>query len=307
MESNQLDTPVVLIVYNRPELTRRVFDAIAAARPRRLLVVADGPRSLDDERRCAEVRSLLELVPWDCRVDRNYADRNLGVRERPASGIDWAFSLVEEAIILEDDCLPVPSFFAYCAELLRQYRDDERLMQIGGSNFQRGVSRSRHGYYFSVYFHLWGWATWRRAWSCYDVNMTRWPELKRQGLLDSLPISAAARRHWTRIFDRTYEGEVRTWDYQWQLAMWSQFGLAAVPDTNLISNIGFGPRATHTTDLTWHSEMPTGQYVPRGHPSVIIPDRVADDLEFEGRHLHQTPLLRRLITRARRRFGTGTA
>ena len=307
MVNSQLDTPVVLIVYNRPELTRRVFEAIAAARPRRLLIVADGPRSGDDEGRCAEVRKLLEVVPWDCQVDRNYADRNLGVRERPPSGIDWAFTLVDEAIILEDDCLPAPSFFPYCAELLRHYRDDERVMQIGGSNFQRGHSRSTCGYYFSVYYHLWGWATWRRAWRHYDVNMARWPELKRQGMLESLPISPAARRHWSRIFDRTAAGQVRTWDFQWQFAMWSQYGLAAVADTNLISNTGFGPGATHTTDFTWHSEMPTGHYEARGHPSVIMSDRVADDIEFEGRHLHQTPVLKRLLSRWRRRSETENA
>ena len=305
MVSDPLDTPVVLLVYNRPELTQRLVAALAEVRPRTLLIVADGPRSREDEVRCGEVRALLEVVPWDCHVHRNYADRNLGVRDRPSSGIDWAFTIVDEAIILEDDCLPAPSFFPFCAELLSHYRDDERVMQIGGSNFQRGLSRSSYGYYFSIYFHLWGWATWRRAWRHYDVNMTRWPELKRQGLLESLPISGAARRHWSRILDRTSTGQVRTWDFQWQFAMWSQYGLAAVADTNLISNIGFGAGATHTTDLTWHSEMPTGHYELRGHPSVITADRAADDVEFAGRHLHQTPLSQRLISRWRRRFGTG--
>lgn len=306
MDDNPLDTPVVLIVYNRPELTRRLLDALAVVRPRRLLVVADGPRSRQDEARCAGVRALLDELPWNCIVERNYSDRNLGVRERPASGIDWAFSLVEEAIILEDDCLPDPSFFPYCTELLRHYRDDERVMQIGGSNFQRGVSRSSFGYYFSVYYHLWGWATWRRAWRHYDLNVTRWPELKRQGLLESLPISGSARRHWARIFDRAWKRELRTWDFQWQFAMWSQHGLAAVADTNLISNTGFGPDASHTTDFTWHSEMPTGRVEVLGHPSAIVPDRIADEVEFRARHLHQTPLLKRLISGGRRRFGITT-
>lgn len=147
MADNALETPVVFLVYNRPHVTRRVFDAIAQARPRRLLIVADGPKSRADEDACAQVRALLDSIPWDCDVERNYSDVNLGVRLRPPTGIDWAFSLVDEAIILEDDCLPHPSFFAFCAQLLDRYRDDERVMQIGGSNFQRGAFVPAEGYY----------------------------------------------------------------------------------------------------------------------------------------------------------------
>jgi hypothetical protein len=297
---SQLETPVLLMVYNRPALTRQVLAAIAAARPRRLLIVADGPASRADEERCAHVRALLEDIPWPCDVARNYSAVNLGVRIRPPTGIDWAFSLVDEAIILEDDCLPHPTFFSFCSDLLAHYRNDERIMQVAGSNFQRGARPSRDGYYFSVFYHLWGWATWKRAWQHYDVDVRNWPELKRQRLLDSVPISASARRYWNRIFDRSFRRELNTWDFQWQLAMWSQYGLAAVPDVNLISNIGFGDDATHTTVPTWHSGMAVDAARVLRHPNVIAPDRAADDFEFHARHRHQTPLAKRLASRLRR-------
>jgi hypothetical protein len=297
----QLETPVVLIVYNRPDETRRVFEAIAAARPRRLLIVADGPRSKADERSCAQVRAAVEEVSWDCCVDRDYSDINMGVRLRPPTGLDWAFSLVDEAIILEDDCLPAPSFFEFCTLLLDRYRFDERVMQIAGANFQRGQRRSQHGYYFSRYYHVWGWATWKRAWRHYDLDVRHWPQLKRQGLLDSIPMSRSARAEWRRIFDRAARGDLNTWDYQWQLAMWSQYGLAVVPDANLISNIGFGSKATHTLNRTWHAEMPVGEVVLNGTPDMVIPDRDADDYEYAVRHRHQTHLWRRLMMGASKR------
>jgi hypothetical protein len=294
-------TPVVLIVYNRPELTTRVVNALAAVRPRRLLVIADGPRSRADERSCAQVRALFERIDWECDIDRDYADANLGVRLRPPTGLDWAFRRVPEAIVLEDDCVPHPSFFGFCAELLAHYRNDERVMQIAGANFQRGRRRSEHGYYFSLYHNIWGWATWARAWRHYDVEIERWPELKAAGLLESLPIGAAARRYWTRIFDSIRSGRAVSWDFQWQLAMWSQYGVAAASDVNLISNIGFGPSASHTTVHTWHADMLAEAVTVRGHPPGVVPSRDADSVHFQDRLLHQSPWLVRQVSRIRRR------
>ncbi len=115
-----LHTPVALVVYNRPERTARVFEAVRQARPSHLFVIADGPHPSrqGDTERCAAVRAIVEQVDWPCQVARDYADTNLGLKRRVEGGLSWLFGCVEEAIILEDDCLPHPCFFSFCQELL---------------------------------------------------------------------------------------------------------------------------------------------------------------------------------------------
>lgn len=275
-----LTTPVALLIFNRPELTESVFGAIARARPRRLLVVADGPRTDEEAEACERTRAVVVgRVDWDCEVSTNFAERNLGCRRRVSSGLDWVFTEVEEAIILEDDCLPAPSFFRYCAELLERYRDDERVMHVGGNNFQRGRSRTGDSYYFSRYSHIWGWASWRRAWRHYDVGMRSWPEGR--GLVRGSFSDGAEADFWAGIFDRVHAGEIDTWDYQWLYACWSQSGLAAVPEVNLVSNLGFGPGATHTREEGELSRLPVSDIEEVKHPRLVVRHREADDFTFD--------------------------
>jgi len=174
-----LRTPVVLIIFNRPPTTERVFAEIAKARPQKLFVVADGPRPerSGEAEKCAAARAVIDRVDWECEVLRNYAEVNLGCRQRPPTGISWVFEQVAEAIILKDDCVPHPTFFRFCEELLEKYREDERVMHISGSNFQPGYTRGPFSYYFSRFNPIWGWASWRRAWQHYDLNMKLWAEL----------------------------------------------------------------------------------------------------------------------------------
>ena len=183
MTNWKLETPVAFLVFNRPHTTDKVFSEIAAANPRKLLIVADGPRpdQPGEAERCVAVRAIVDRVDWDCEVLTNYSDINLGCKARISSGLDWVFDTVEEAIVLEDDCLPHPSFFRFCEELLVKYRDDERIAQIGGVNFQSGRRRTNYSYYFSRYAHIWGWATWRRAWRHYDVALKAWPLIRDGG------------------------------------------------------------------------------------------------------------------------------
>src|SRR4051812_24867462 len=139
------------MVFNRPDLTERVFQAIRAARPKRLLVVADGPRNDAERERCDATRAVIK-VDWDCELETNYSDANLGCKRRVGSGISWVFERCEDAIILEDDTLPSPSFFPFCQELLRRYRDDERVMCICGMNLvPEPKARGPETYYFSRY------------------------------------------------------------------------------------------------------------------------------------------------------------
>jgi len=242
-------TPVVFIIFNRPETTLRVFEEIRRARPTKLLVVADGPRTdrKGEEKLVAATRAIINQVDWPCEVLKNYSGTNLGCKKRVSSGINWVFDTVEEAIILEDDCLPDPSFFPFCEELLEKYRNDERIGQIGGVNFQFGNNVTEYSYYFSRYSHIWGWASWRRVWQGYDVEMKRWKEIKATKKLNNIFEEREIIEYWTDIFNRVYRNKIDTWDYQWSFHLMINEKLTILPHVNLISNIGFSNNATHTT------------------------------------------------------------
>jgi len=275
-------TPIAFLIFNRPEPTAQVFAAIAAAQPTKLLVVADGPRHAQEADLCTQTRSLVQQVDWDCEVLTNFAEHNLGCKNRVSSGLNWIFSQVEEAIILEDDCLPDPSFFSFCTALLDRYRHDPRVMHISGSNFQFGQSRTPYSYYASRYGSIWGWATWRRAWQHYDVNLKTWQIARQDGVLNHLFDDPAEANYWISELDRVLDGTIDTWDYQWTAACWLNQGLAIVPDRNLISNIGFGQSATHT-----HRRYSTLADLPRQpineikHPPYLIRHAEADAYTFD--------------------------
>src|SRR5882672_10898679 len=192
-----ITVPVAFLIFNRPDLTEKVFNAIAAAKPPKLLVVADGPRSAEEAEKCAKARAVLERINWPCELLTRFAERNLGCGPNVSRGLSWVFSQVEEAIILEDDALPVPSFFDFCQTLLERYRDDERIMHVGGTNVQGGQSRTNYSYYFSKYNHGCAWATWRRAWKYYDYEMKTWPEFKESGLLEDICENEFEVSYWT--------------------------------------------------------------------------------------------------------------
>jgi hypothetical protein len=277
-----LQTPVAFFIFNRPELTRQVFAEIARARPRRLLVVADGPRNESEAERCAATRAVVAAVDWECEVLTNFSDLNLGCKRRVSSGISWVFEQCAEAIILEDDCIPHPTFFPFCAELLEKYREDERVPMICGSSFHGERLHTSDSYYFSRFGHIWGWASWRRAWQHYDVRIERWPELRETSWLLDLTGDSKTADYWRMIFDKTYAGEIDTWDYQWLFTWWTQNGLAVVPDTNMISNIGFGDDATHTyTAVGTMAHLPTaGMTFPLRHPRDMVRNRETDLYTF---------------------------
>lgn len=278
--SEGFNTPVAMFVFNRPDHTARLLARLAEIRPRTLLVVADGPRegNAADARNCAKVRELIDRIPWECQQIRELAPANLGCRDRVASGLSWVFSGVEEAIILEDDCLPDPSFFRFCEELLARYRDDERVMMISGDNFLPGALAGRESYYFSRYAHIWGWASWRRAWRHYDVGITEWARLRETDwLLRAVEGNRSAERFWARCFDLAHEGAVDTWDYQWVFACFARRGLSAMPRTNLVSNIGFDEHATHTrAESVWSNLRAVPLRFPLTHPSLVEANAAMD-------------------------------
>lgn len=277
-----METPVALIIFNRPETTKRVLAEVAKAKPRKLFVIADGPRAdrPDESVKCSEVRAIIDLVDWDCQVHKNYSDVNLGCGRRPASGISWVFDQVEEAIILEDDCLPHPSFFRYCQELLARYRNEPKIMQIAGTTFARNRWQLPHSYTFSSHLACWGWATWRRAWKNHDMACSSWPALRNESRMRDWLDNQPAIEFYSKFFDLAFskQGNVGYWDYQWQLAVWAQAGLSVSPARNLVSNIGFGADASHTFGAAdKRANLPRGEMrFPLVHPPTIARDECAD-------------------------------
>jgi hypothetical protein len=271
---------VLLIIFNRPEHTQRALQAMGAVRPKTVLVAADGPRNPEETAVCAATRDVIRGIDWDCTVLTNYSGTNLGCGIRVYTAIDWALTLFEEVIVLEDDCIPEPAFFHFCEELLEYYRTDERVMHISGNNFQPVQSSSYASYYFSKYTHAWGWATWRRAWKHFDWALTPWPELRKAGMLRNWCDDPYEQRFWTDIFDRMCLGAPDVWDYQWNCACWAQNGLAILPAVNLVSNHGYGPEATHTKELGPHMNRPTGTIGLIRHPDVMVRDYEADAYTF---------------------------
>lgn len=295
MTSYKLKTPIVFVIFNRPDATEKVFSLIRQARPYRLLIIADGPRveRPGEAEKCTAARAVVERIDWDCEVLINYSDVNLGCRRRVSSGLDWAFSTVEEAIILEDDCLPHPTFFRFCEELLEKYRDDERIMAISGDNFQFGRSRTEYSYYFSRYNHCWGWAGWRRAWQHYDVDMKLWPRIRDSNLLIDLLSNSRTVNYWHKTFQDVYDGQIGTWDFQWTFACWIQNGLTILPSVNLVSNIGFYSEATHTTGGSQFANIPVeAMRYPLNYPPFVIRDITSDD--FTQKTVFDLSLIRRI-------------
>lgn len=276
--------PVLFCIFNRPQLAARTFQAIRAARPSLLFVAADGPREhhASDQALCEQSRRIIEEVDWPCQVTPLFREKNLGCGDAMSSAITWFFEQVNEGIILEDDCVAHPSFFSYCGTLLDRYRTDERVWCVSGSNFQDGHWRGDGSYYFSRYNHCWGWATWRRCWQHYDRELTQWAKLKESRLFESVIETADERAYWAHIWDGLIrDGNTDIWCQRWAFACFSQGGLTALPNRNLVANVGFGLDATHCTGCDLNTAVQQG--LPEiEHPSFVLRDHVADRYTFDN-------------------------
>jgi hypothetical protein len=274
---------VAFFGFNRPDCTQKVFEQIRCYRPERLFLVADGPRAAisTDELRCQAVRDIMMSVDWDCEVKTNFSEENLGCKKRMSSGVDWIFSQVQEAILLEDDCVPSPDFFRFCSEMLDRYRDNPQVVHIAGANFQAGELRGDGSYYFSKFIHVWGWASWRRAWQHYDVDMLSWPEARQENWISKIHSSPVECKYWIDIFEQVHAGKIDTWDYQWAYAVWRNDGIGIIPNVNLVRNIGAGPHATHTKDAEAFLEIPTSELGELRHPHSNTVDHAADQFTFD--------------------------
>lgn len=288
-----IKTPVAFFIFKRADTAQKVFSEIRKAKPKKLFIIGDGGRNNEEHARCLAVRSSIESqLDWDCEVHKNYSDKNLGCKIRVSSGIDWVFEQEDRAIILEDDTVPDQTFFRFCDELLEKYAGNGKIMQIAGVNFQQNNKRFKcdDSYYFSNLPQVWGWATWRRAWKNYDINMNDWPEEKERGLLEEIKktLGAPAAEHWGHLFSKMYDSSrqgkyfksMDTWDIQWAFVCFKNKWLSINPCVNLITNIGTGPEGTHNKpngEGEHLNNMPLASMrFPIRHPEAIGTNKIAD-------------------------------
>ena len=279
-----LYTPVLFLVFNRPDTATQVFEKIRQAKPYRLYIASDGPRAgHDDEEKITKVREIATRVDWPCEVKTLFRDRNLGCAHGCSNAISWFFEHEEQGIILEDDCVPHLDFFSFCENLLNRYAEDEKVSVISGNNYQKGKWRGDASYYFSKYPHIWGWATWRRAWRYYQSDISFWSKWKKSDAWLNFTPDKVERRYWEYIFKRVQDGRINSWAYYWVANVWHKGGLTAIPNVNLVRNIGFGEDATHTKTLNEHesiivSSLPFKKII---HPKIIQINKDADIYDFE--------------------------
>lgn len=248
-----LNTPILFIIFNRPETTGQVFNQIRKAKPRKLYVAADGPRTShpNDLSKCKSTRALIKKIDWDCQLEKLFHDENQGCKKAVSQAINWFFENEEMGIILEDDCLPSPSFFLYCNRLLIQYKDDQSIFSINGCNLGYSLPEEA-SYSFTRFVNMWGWATWKRSAQKVDYQMAEWKNKNNkynflQDRLKNKKSNAGKHKwylHWLFLFNQI--NKIDTWDYQWIYTCLNGNGLCIFPQKNLVNNLGFGADATHT-------------------------------------------------------------
>lgn len=278
-----LNTPVLLIIFNRPETTKKVFEVIRTVKPTKIFIAADGPRKSvsNDEENCHQARDIVSLIDWPCEINTLFQEKNLGCSLAPRAAFDWFFSHEPEGIILEDDCLADVSFFNYCSILLEKYRDDERIISINGSNLGYELSDG-NSYTFSRFMNMWGWATWKRSADIIDYEVKEWLTIKkplqklyqvlRQNIFDS---DINWYKYWKDKFDKTVNNKDKTWwDWQWIYYQIMNKKYSIVPSVNLVTNIGFNEEATHTKEYNNPASGIKNNKIefPLIHPSKMSPD-----------------------------------
>jgi len=276
---HQTTSPVLFIIFNRPETTAAVFEQIRLAKPLRLYIAADGPRvdHPDDIVLCRQSRQEVETIDWDCELKTLYRDENAGCKYGVSAAISWFFDQEEEGIILEDDCLPANSFFRFCDVMLEKYRDDDRVWHITGCNLQFGQQWGSASYYFSNRCHVWGWASWRRVWQAYDIELSRYNENEVYPLMQNIYGDARVAAAWTTIFKDVKAGTVNSWAYPLDFTVFFNNGLVIIPNVNLVSNIGFTADATNTYQPNNdYDGIPPQELGEITHPDLMVPQKQAD-------------------------------
>jgi len=275
--------PILILVYNRPDFLKRLIFILKKIKPIKIYIKGDGPRKYDDKEKCIAVKKVLKNINWNCKVITNFNKKNMGCRTSVSDGINWFFSKEEMGVILEDDCLPNNSFFKYCEILLKKFYNNKNISVISGSNFQEKIW-GNNDYYFSKYNHCWGWACWRRSWKFYDDKMSFWSQWKKTKKWKLFNKSLIERWYWEKIFNQVFKRKIDSWAYVWTACVWKNNGLTITPNVNLIENVGFDKRATHTVNLRKDYKYRSSKELawPIKHPKLIKVNNQADSFTFSN-------------------------
>ncbi|MBF0545913.1 MAG: nucleotide-diphospho-sugar transferase [Candidatus Riflebacteria bacterium] len=294
----QLPVPVLLMVFNRLETSRVVFEEIKKARPEKLYVACDGPRKErigESEKVCTVREYIIKNIDWPCSVQTLFRNENLGCKTAVSGAISWFFENEEKGIILEDDTVPNQSFFNFCAELLEKYEDDHQIWHIGGINFHNGKIWGDGSYYLSAFAHIWGWASWRRAWSKYRAEVSKEDIVSALDFLGLLRMPQRTIEYFAEKFEMTRQGKINTWDYQWNIAMWKHQKFAILPNVNLVTNIGYGmAEATHTSQTNEIAFLANHEIPKLVHPVKLKHQKLADR-QISKKYFYSFSLLRRVF------------
>ena len=239
----QNNIPILLIVFNRPELTERLLGRLKKCKVQHLFVAIDGPRinNVSDAQNCVQVLSQVKSIDWVDHLSILQQPSNLGCGKAVSSAINWFFAHNEKGIILEDDCLPSQTFFSFCEKALLEFHDNEKIWHIDGSNFNPHSSNILFEY--SKFPLIWGWATWKNRWEKYQYQFN--PESAKKIIANQF-IDYFQRKYWENRLNDFFINKVDTWDYQWMLTIWKHGGIVVRPPVNCIKNTGFGENGTHT-------------------------------------------------------------
>ncbi|WP_115719140.1 nucleotide-diphospho-sugar transferase [Gallaecimonas mangrovi] len=294
-------TPVLFLVFNRLDTTQQVFQRIREIKPIQFYIACDGAREnkSSEKKDIEKVRQyILENIDWHCEVKTLFREQNLGCKLAVSSAIDWFFENEEQGIILEDDCLPSKSFFYFCQENLEQYKNDLRIWHVAGYRYP-GLKKISKSYDFSRFTQVWGWASWRSRWKHYDVTLEKYK--KHPNILRDLSFFEQKDANQSRadVLSRVVDGEINTWDYQWNFCVRINNGLAIRPSQNLVRNIGFNEQATHTFDeeLSIVNNQELEIEFPLSHPEFIMSSKIIDDEFFKK--FGKTSLYKKIIRKLR--------
>jgi hypothetical protein len=293
MKLDCISSAILLIIYNRPLLTNRVFNEIRKVKPARLYVAGDGLKTnkTEEVEKIFKARSITTAVDWPCEVRTLFQKKNLGCKYGVSAAIDWFFKHEQQGIILEDDCLPSKDFFYFCETLLKRYKNDERIFSISGTNLKHKIEINKESYYFSKYFLCWGWASWRRAWNYNNLELSFWPQWHKSKHWINKFTNKKEKKFWRKIFNLIYLKKIDTWDYSWQASIFKQDGLCITPNKNLVTNIGFGDNATHTKSKNIFAEIPMEVLNEIKHPIEVKQNHAKDCYIFDYVFTKQQNLL----------------
>ena len=265
-----MNTPIVLIIFKRSQSVKKIIDILRIFKPTNIYVIADGPREINEKSDCKKAREEIDKIDWNCSISKNYSLKNLGLKKRFKSGLDWVFENESKAVILEDDCIPDPSFFKYCDELLTKYKNNKKILTISGNNFNfTEESELKNSYFFSKYPLIWGWATWKRTWDLYDEDISDW-NINKTKWLDKIYKSKTIKKYWKLIFNKLSKEEINTWDYQLTYLSLKENGLNIIPSINLVKNIGVDSKSTNINKKSRNTNLRANKIkFPLNHPKKI--------------------------------------